>query len=389
MAKKICFVVQRYGLEVNGGAELEARLLAEHMAEHGDDIHVLTSKAIDYTSWKNEYEADLEEINGVTVHRFPVEHERSRADFDRINQVFLSGALDPSREADWLEAQGPYAPQLIEYLKEHRNDYDAFVFFTYLYYPTAMGIKEVSERSITVPTAHDEPFLKMSIFDDVFTSPKAILYNTDEEKEFVQSKYRNESIPNRVGATGVEAPADIDPLRFKKKYSVDDFLIYVGRIDDGKNCSQLFDYFIEFKHRNPSDLKLLLLGKEAMPIPNHEDIIPLGFVEERDKFDGMKAAEALILPSVFESLSFVVIESMLMRTPVLVNGKSPVLKGHCLKSNGALYYDNYLEFERMLKLILNAPQLMTQLTENAYGYADCSFTWKRAVGNLAELIEFI
>ena len=47
---RICFVVQRYGLEVNGGAELHCRQLAEHMRSEGREIHVATTKAVDYST---------------------------------------------------------------------------------------------------------------------------------------------------------------------------------------------------------------------------------------------------------------------------------------------------------------------------------------------------
>lgn len=389
MAKKICFVVQRYGLEVNGGAELHARQLAERMLEKYSEVHVLTTKAVDYMSWKNEYEEDIEGINGVIVHRFPVEHERDIDVFNEINGEFLSGRMEPSREMEWIEKQGPYVPRLTQYLKDHEDEYDAFIFFTYLYYPTVMGVKEVAERAVIIPTTHDEPFLKMSIYDDVFTAPQGILFNTDEEKELVQKRYDNARIPHRVGAAGIEVPDDVDPQRFKEKYDLDDFVIYVGRIDEGKNCPKLFDYFTRYKQRNPSDLKLVLLGKEVIKVPEHEDIIPIGFVDDADKFDGMAAAKALILPSKFESLSFVVIESMLVRTPVLVNGECDVLRGHCIKSNGALYYIDYLEFESELNLILNDPALAHALCDNAFRYAKDDYTWERAVSNLSELIEGI
>lgn len=389
MKKKICFVVQRYGLEVNGGAELEARELAEHLLPLYPDIHVLTTKAIDYLSWRNEYEPDIDVINGVTVHRFPVEKERIRTEFDEINGRFLAGSMDESEEKDWIIKQGPYAPRLIQYIEEHYDDYDAFVFFTYLYYPTAIGVSKARGKSITVPTAHDEPFLKMKIFDDVFLSPNAILFNTDEERRLVQRKYHNERIPCAIGAGGVDLPEDIDPDRFKAKYGQDDFIIYVGRIDEGKNCKQLFDYFDKYKRRYHRDIKLILLGKPVIPIPEREDIVSLGFVSEQDKFDGISAAKAMIMPSEFESLSFIVLESMMVGTPILVNGRCTVLKGHCMKSNGGLYYTNYLEFEGLLNYILDHPDEMKGLCKNAKEYAERHYSWDAIAKNASALIESI
>lgn len=75
-------------------------------------------------------------------------------------------------------------------------------------------------------------------------------------------------------------------------------------------------------------------------------IINLGFVSNRDKFDGIAKAKALVLPSRFESLSMVVMKAMLVETPVIVNGAREVLKGHCLKSNGALYITSTISNSR-------------------------------------------
>lgn len=59
MKKKICCVVQRYGMEVNGGAELHCRQISERLTPFYD-VEVLTTKAIDYMSWKDEYSEDEE-----------------------------------------------------------------------------------------------------------------------------------------------------------------------------------------------------------------------------------------------------------------------------------------------------------------------------------------
>ena len=74
--KRIAFVNQRYGLEVNGGSEYYTRLMAERLAKYYE-VDVLTTKAVDYTTWKDWYVRDVETINGVTVRRFSVAQERA------------------------------------------------------------------------------------------------------------------------------------------------------------------------------------------------------------------------------------------------------------------------------------------------------------------------
>ncbi len=61
--KKIAFVCQRYGLEVNGGAELLCRQLAERLNRYYD-VEVITTCAVDYVTWKNESPRILSGMSG-------------------------------------------------------------------------------------------------------------------------------------------------------------------------------------------------------------------------------------------------------------------------------------------------------------------------------------
>jgi hypothetical protein len=72
---KLAVVVQRYGQSINGGAELHARYVAEHLARHAE-VQVLTTCATDYITWRNELRAGDEQVNGVPVRRFRVRHPR-------------------------------------------------------------------------------------------------------------------------------------------------------------------------------------------------------------------------------------------------------------------------------------------------------------------------
>lgn len=387
--KKLCLIVQRYGSEVNGGAELQCRQFAERLVECYQKVDVLTTKAVDYMTWENKYKSDEEWINGVHVFRFPVTHPRNQAEFDEVNGRFYAGQLKEEQESDWMEKQGPAVPKLIEYLRMHKQDYDAFIFFTYLYYTTAMGLPVVAEKSILIPEAHDDPFYRMHIFDTVFLKTKGIMFNTEEERELIHNKYHNDYIPSRLGGVGIELPETVEAGRFKKKYSLENYVVYVGRIDVSKNCDMLFSYFQEYRKRNKTDLKLVLMGKNVINIPEDENIISLGFVSDEDKFDGMAGARALILPSEFESLSMVVLEAMSVYTPVMVYGKCIVLKGHCIKSNGAFYFNDYFEFEGQLNYITSGENNMSDLLQNAYRYVQDNYRWDIIIERLQQLIEGI
>lgn len=63
----------------------------------------------------------------------------------------------------------------------------------------------------------------------------------------IHKKYHNEFIPSLLGGVGVDIPDVIDERRFKVKYNLNDYMLYVGRIDEGKNCHVLFKYFREYK----------------------------------------------------------------------------------------------------------------------------------------------
>ncbi len=129
MKEKVCFVVQRYGIEVNGGAELQCRLFAEHLNEYYD-VDVVTTKAISYMTWKDEYVDDSENINGVNIHRFSVAKERNQDSFNSINGRFMNEGLSIDEEQEWIDEQGPYCPDMIDYIRNHKDEYKAGVFCT-------------------------------------------------------------------------------------------------------------------------------------------------------------------------------------------------------------------------------------------------------------------
>lgn len=388
MPKKIALINQRYGREVNGGSEYYTRLIAERLTKYYD-VDVITTKASEYTTWANYYPDAEEMINGVRVLRFA--NEKCRAtDFDEYNGKYLAelsaGNPDTDKESLWFDKQGPYCPAAIEYIRTHHDDYHAFIFVTYLYYLSVKGIPCVADKAIFIPTAHEEPFIHFKTYQTLFRQPRAYVFLTEEEKRLVQTLFSNRNIPSIVSGAGVDVPDNISAQRFREKYGLDNFIIYVGRIDEGKNCPEMFDFFLEYKKRNFNDLKLVLMGKPVCKIPKHKDIISLGFVSEEDKFDGISASKLLLLPSKFESLSISVLEAMAISVPVIVNGNCAVLKGHCVKSNAGLYYQDYYEFEGAVNYMLEHEREYRIMKSNAKKYVDKNYRWDTIISGLIQII---
>ena len=243
---KIAIIVQRYGLEVSGGAELHARWLAEHLLNIAQ-VDVLTSCALDYRTWANHYPAGITNLNGVTVHRFPSDRERPiqlSPEQIKLNLKIRKERYDPVEEAEWMWSQGPTSSHLIQKIERSYHLYDAFIFFTYQYASTAFGLPLVSDKAILVPTAHDEPILYYPIFRKLFHAPRAIAYNTEAERLFVNRITRNHHVPHTVVGIGINEPPDHSADRFRQKFKVEGpFITYLGRLVEQKNVPELIDYF--------------------------------------------------------------------------------------------------------------------------------------------------
>ncbi len=385
--KKIALVVHRYGLDVNGGAEYHCRVLAEHMVSRYE-VDVLTSCARNTLPWDNAYKEGVEIINQVNVHRFPVEKIRDDILFDELSKKVGKG--EKEIEEEWISQMGPYCPSFIPFLEENADKYEAVIFITYAFYLTVKGMGLHLKNSILLATAHDDASVRLPIYREVFQSPAAFLYNSVEEKEFIIKNFHTQQRPSRLTCVGIDLPeTGVYELPERIKQYKDNYIVYVGRVSNGKNFSELNRDFIEYKRRNPSQLKLIVLGKidDKMLLTYSEDIIYAGFVTEEEKTAVLENAKLLVMPSEYESLSLVILESMAAGRPVLVNGRCAVLKGQCIRSNAGLYYTDFFEFEAGLNCILSHEEAYMQMRENGYKFVKENYSWDKVVADISDLIE--
>ena len=372
---KIAVVVQRYGESVNGGAELHARYIAEHLARHAD-VEVLTTCAVDYVTWRNELPPGIEQVRGVRVRRFRVSPERDPLQFGQRSGHVFNDTHSLSDELEWMDAQGPTSRDLVEHVRRHAADYDYCVFFSFRYYQAYHGARAAGPRAVLVPTAERDATVGLAMFGPVFRGVRALMYNSPEERAMIQAVSANHDVPGVVVGIGSDVPQHTQPARFRQKHDIrGPFAVYVGRIDRNKGCSELFDYFQRYVADRSSTLSLVLIGNSLLEIPQHPRVRHLGFLDDTDKFDAMAAADLLVMSSYFESLSMVTLEAWALGRPVLANGKCDVLKGQCMRSNAGLYYEDYFEFAETLRSIEHNRWLNTLLGRNGRQFYRTNYDW--------------
>jgi glycosyltransferase involved in cell wall biosynthesis len=419
-------VVQRYGPEVLGGAEQLCRLVSERLALR-HDIDVLTTCARDYITWKNEYPEGADRVKGVTVRRFATARTRDIEVFNRLSERTLGRPHSRGDEMEWLKQQGPWCPSLVDHLRRHQQQYDVLVFFTYLYAPTVLGLEVNPAKSVLVPTAHDEPAITLGIFKDVFSRPAAICYLTESEGHFVRHRFPDRPLLEDVIGVGVDIPphqphdafstavdereADADSeaaaaepvpappdagaepavdedsepalpphLRsrgaaFRRRHRLyGPLALYGGRIDPGKGCEELIEYFRSYV-TGGGEGTLALMGAKLMPLPEETFIRFAGLLSDGERLQALEAATVVICPSPNESLSLLALEAMSVGTPVLANARSHVLVEHCVKSNAGLYYADRDEFVACLDLLVKDARLRAALGKNGRDYVRRQYRW--------------
>ena len=383
MPERVLVVVQRYG-DVAGGAETHARQLVQRLHPHYD-LTVATTTAKDYWTWENVFVPGEDRVDGVVVHRFPVLRGRAR-NFRRSERAAFTPTHSLADERAFIDAQGPYAPELLDYIFEQGSSFSAVLFFTYIYYPTVYGVPLVPERAVVVPTAHDEPALRLATYRPVFHAPRALAFNTAEERDLVHARFGNERVPHDVVGVGVDVPPDASATRFRESFGIDGpFFLYVGRIVESKGCDELFRYWAVFAERHPGAATLVLIGHQEMAIPARPDIRHLGRLGDAEKFDAFAACTAYVHPSRLESLSMVTLEAWAMGRPTLCSSRSPVLVGMSRRAGAGLPYASAAEFSELLAVLLERPDLARRLGANGRAFVERTYTWPIVVEKYRDL----
>lgn len=147
-------------------------------------------------------------------------------------------------------------------------------------------------------------------------------------------------------------------------------------------------WFIDYKKKYPSELKLVLTGRLFMEKIEHPDLVYTGFVSESEKIALIKNARLVINPSTHESLSLQLLEAMQLGKTVLVNGRSAVMKAHCIHSGMAAdYYMSKRDFTRKINQHVFGSKVLSGDNEKAMAYVNQNYNWNTIINKLKKIID--
>lgn len=409
--EKIALVTIRYGKDINGGAEYHCRMLAERLVEDYD-VEVFTTCVRNYTTGTNELPEGEEMMNGVLVRRFKAEP------IDKEKHKFYSNEEKPARK--WrrflfrigalkrLAAVCPvwkckheaelksflsypfYSPDMREFVRMNKNKYKAFIPVNMAESTTFFTAIEAPEKTILIPTMHNQGIFFKAIQTEVMTKVAYIGFNTEAEQKLAENVFGKHMSPHGIISVGIEEPTFASWKETQKKYKLpEDYLLYLGRVDPNK-MGKIFDYFASYKEKYPeSSLQLVLVGGinfDRLPF-ERQDVLYTGFVSDEEKMTILHHAKIVINPSKFESLSLILLEAMSQGKPMLVNGECAVLEEHCQKSdNAALYYMGKHDFVSKLYELDMSESLRLEMGKRAVKYIQENYDWSIILTRLKNTI---
>jgi glycosyltransferase involved in cell wall biosynthesis len=371
------------------GAEYAARMFAERLvAQLGWEVEALTTCAVDARTWADQLPAGTTVENGVTVRRFRSEsgrHPRFEAFSRQVLAVPARASL--ADQVRWIEMQGPRSDGLVRAAAE--TDADLVAFYPYLFHPTFHGVPAVGpRRSVFHPAAHDEPPLRLPVFARVFRGVAGYVFQTQAERLLVEEQFGVGSKPQLVLGLGVEEPpASIDDPRGRLGLDDRPYLVYVGRVDDGKGTGALVEFFAAYKALRPGPLRLVVAGDVIHRPEPHPDVVLTGRVDDDAKWGLLRRAVAMVNPSAFEAFSILTVEAMTAGVPVVVNGRCKPTREHCQRSNGGLWYEGFAEFSAVLDRLLGDDRLRAGMGAAGRAYVLANFAWPTLIDRYAGFLE--
>ena len=93
------------------------------------------------------------------------------------------------------------------------------------------------------------------------------------------------------------------------------------------------------------------------------------------------------MPSPYESLSMVTLESFSMGIPVIATAECAVLRDHIVGSEAGILFRSYDDFETAIDQILT--QDSSDMAAKGKAYVDQYYTWKTVLAKFDEAVRYV
>lgn len=404
LMKPLAIVIPWFGRDSKGGAEQLAWQVATRLAEAGSKVEVLTTCCRSFLDdWStNHYKpAEYVECN-VRIRRFKVDR-RNRAQFENANAELLSipkqqlkkgiSPVPPETAAAFV-AENINSAALLKFIKDKKDDFQAFIFLPYLYGPILLGVPLVAEKSLLHPCLHNESYAYLPQVSRIFRLAKAIAFNSEGEAALSERLFGPGIISkSTIVGVGVETePVDVAqlPQRVGSFVPVQSrFVLYLGRRDTSKNVDLLVAAYSRFKKKNPlSALQLVLAGPGQRSYSDERaGIFDLGLVSEKEKSALLAGCVALFQPSDNESYSRVIMEAWRNNRPVAAHRKCLATAMAVTSARGGWLAGEESEWADLFsKVDQITPEASEQLAQNGKAYAVDYADWDNVTMRYKKLI---
>ena len=348
---RVFFVCPWFGVFA-GGAERAVRMLAVELRRRGVDAQVLTTcnDAL-YGDWTTDgLPSGPDECDGVPVERFPVNRGNIHLYHEAVRRWVSGKPVSTSSQYDFF-SHGLSSDALVNFLGKIPAEVP-IVTNPYFHALNFRSIAENPRRIHLLGSFHDEPQFYWKPVREMFDKARGVVFQAPEEKQLAIRVHglrcgRALAESPMIGM-GTELPHSVE-TRLGDRSWLDsvrhrfdlprDFFIAVGRKEVAKGVSKLVEGYAPWAEKRAtegfSEAPLVFLGGgDDSLIPGNPTFRDLGFVREEEKFALMHQALATINLSAFEAFSFVVMESWLCGTPVIVSAACAVTSGHVMRSEG-------------------------------------------------------
>ena len=386
-AMRLLWVLPRFGGSTVGGAERLVGELAAHGTPDSWTSEIATTCATNHFTWENELPPGETVEAGLLVRRFEV-GPRDGGRYELLHPKILSSDGDYATELEWL-ANSVWAPGLQRFLETQAHSYDLVLFSPYFFGTTVWGAQVAPERSALVPCLHDEPYARLGTVVRILETVRGCVFNAPAEERLARRLARIRT--SGVVGLGFDEPNGLAASRFAESRGLGRYLLYAGRIEEGKRVHVAVEYALRHAEERPDAPQLALIGSGTYEPPDEaaDVVVNFGFLSEQERRAAYAEAAALVNPSVLESFSIVLMEAWLEGTPAIVASGSEVMREHCEESGGGFVFDSYETYRDAVNQLLDEPETGRRLGEAGRNYVRGEYSWPAVRRRLQTTIEKI